>query len=222
MDISVTLDDGDFRQAMEEYDLHSKRSSGDVLKQQAKLFVRDIVSITPPGHAVGRSSSTGTTILGAAASKKAGESAVRSDLARTVFEARNGGDPATIHARARSKRTGRVPRSQRPAAARGVARYRALMLSRVGILASGWSAAARALGLSLPAWISRHGTSRGSVGIHLTGGDLEISVTNSVRFAGTVRDMHRRMQWALDNRAAQMFKQLEDFAQKQARKKARL
>lgn len=52
--------------------------------------------------------------------------------------------------------------------------------SRVGLLASGWIPAASALGLSVPAWVSRHGGSRGSVQLITEGTQMSLQAVDRV------------------------------------------
>lgn len=54
----------------------------------------------------------------------------------------------------------------------------------------------------------------------LTGPKLSITISNKVRFAGRVKELRVRTQWALDNRVRQMIKQLNDMALKGAAKRA--
>ncbi len=74
----------------------------------------------------------------------------------------------------------------------------------------------------MPAWITRHGTRYGRCVIRVGAASMSIAVVNSVRFAGDVRGLERRVQWALDNRARQMDKQMDDYAVKQAARAAGL
>ena len=95
-------------------------------------------------------------------------------------------------------------------------KYLKLVQSQVGLLASGWNAAAAALGRSVPVWVSRHGSSRGQCEVRASGPTLKIRISNSVKFATNVRGLPLRVQAALDNRGTQMLKQLDDFAIKRA------
>jgi hypothetical protein len=126
---------------------------------------------------------------------------------------------------ARRNRRGRVPRKVSKAdiatAPAGLIKtYIAAQVAKVGILASGWNSAATRLGLQLPTWITRHGTARGQCEVLTTGGRVKIRITNAVRYVGDVRGMDRRVQSALNNRAKQMDKQVDDFAVKKASRAA--
>jgi hypothetical protein len=101
------------------------------------------------------------------AAKKAGEGAIIADLARVMVAAarKKGvklGDPAEIHKRLRDPHTGRInPRSLKSPYPVDASALRALkrdLLKRVGELAAGWNAGAQKLGVKLPAWVARHGS----------------------------------------------------------------
>lgn len=205
MKATIKLDDSRFRQAMRDYARYSRKSGESLLRAQARLFVRDVVRITPPNQ--GRMS------------KQKGDAAVRVDLSRILKPSRraNAEDAASVHARMR-RRNGRVDRRYNPVPARNVAAYRRQVLANVGILASGWNAAAVALGLNLPAWITRHGTKYGSIKVQFSWVRLVITISNMVRFAGAVRGMERRLQSALDRRARALRKQVAHYLKRDARR----
>lgn len=205
----IKLDYTFFDQAFSEFAEESRRSSKQVLKSQARLFVRDVIAVTPPNK-------------NNRLRPKVGAAMVRGDIRRAVKPSRKNGVPtaAEIHKRVRNRK-GRVPRRNYPERASGVGPYLKQMVARVGLLASGWNAAAVKYGYRAPQWIARHGVRRGNaVEIDKKLG-LVIRIQNAVRFASEVSGIQRRVQWALDNRARQMWKQLEERALKQAAKKAR-
>lgn len=199
----ISLNYDAFELALAEFSKHSRKSARDVLRGQARLFVRDVMKVTPPRR------------------PKVGAAMVRKDIRRAVKTSRRPGLPtaAQIHKRVRNRK-GRVPESTYPERASGVPAYLKSMLARVGLLASGWNAAAVKYGFKPPAWIARHGVRRGNaVEIDKKLG-LVIRIKNAVRFASEVTGMQRRTQWALNNRARQMDKQLDERAMRQAAKKA--
>ena len=224
MTVDVKIDTSEFDRAMRRFGAESKRSSIEILTQQAKLFVRDVVRITPP--------STGKT------SSVKGKNRVVGDILRIVQPSRTRrvevADPATQLSsgaaiktwhQSRRNRRGRVPRkvskSDIATAPAGLIKtYIAAQVAKVGILASGWNSAATRLGLQLPPWITRHGTARGQVDVITSGGTVKIRITNAVRYVGDVSGMERRVQSALNNRAKQMDKQVDDFAVKKASRAA--
>ncbi len=90
--------------------------------------------------------------------------------------------------------------------------------ARVGLLASGWNAAAEKLGYKPPQWIRRHGTDRGGVEITLGSGVFMVRISNDVPFASAVRDFPRRVQNALNQQAAAMEKRVKHFEEKNGKR----
>lgn len=89
---------------------------------------------------------------------------------------------------------------------------------RVGLLASGWNESAAKLGYNPPAWIRRHGTGRGDCLLQLTGERLLIRLTNDVRFAGTVKNIERRVRQAVEEQARAMNRRIAYFMNRDARR----
>lgn len=77
-------------------------------------------------------------------------------------------------------------------------RYLKFILARVGMLAGGFNAAAKQLGVPLPAWIKRHGTNRGSVSVKRSFGHFTITISNRVKY-GNQNDLPRRMRYVLQS-----------------------
>jgi hypothetical protein len=205
----ISLNYDAFELALAEFSKQSRKSARDVLRGQARLFVRDVMKVTPPNKDWRWR-------------PKVGAAMVRKDIRRAVKTSRRPGLPAAaqIHKRVRNRK-GRVPDSTYPERASGVPAYLKAMLARVGLLASGWNAAAVKYGFKPPEWIARHGTRRGNaVEIDKKLG-LVIRIKNAVRFASEVAGMQRRTQWALNNRARQMDKQLDERAMRKAARAAK-
>jgi hypothetical protein len=205
----LKLDYSEFDAAFAQFARLSRKSSADLARAQARLFIRDVVSVTPPNK-------------NARLRPKVGAMMVRRDIKRAVRSSRAKNLPtaAEVHSKARDRRGKVNPRTVQQKAS-GVAAYIKKMQGRVGLLASGWNASALKFGHKMPAWIARHGSRRGAAVQIDKKGSLLIRLTNAVRFAGQVMGMQRRVQWALNNRARQMNKQLEDRALKQAAKRAK-
>lgn len=77
-------------------------------------------------------------------------------------------------------------------------RYLKFILARVGMLAAGFNAAAKQLGVPLPQWIKRHGTNRGSVSVKRSFGHFTITISNRVKY-GNQNDLPRRMRYVLQS-----------------------
>ena len=138
-----------------------KKSRRELAEEAARGFVKEVVAITPPASNGKRGNAT----------KKAGEGAIIADLARFMVAApRKKGvklaDPAEIHKRLRDHHTSRInPRNLKQSYRVDASALRALkreLLRRVGKLAAGWNAGAQKLGVKLPAWVARHGSTGSS------------------------------------------------------------
>lgn len=215
---SFTIDSRSFNRAMREFSTVTKRGLVDVGLAAAKGFVKNAAAITPPGKG---------SLVGA---KQRGQAAVAGDIAKILVGVtrksdlnNRSGSPAEIHARFRSRSTGRVnPRRLRDKhrVGRGeLTAYRRKMMGHVGKLAAGWNAAAQKLGLRLPEWISRHGQGRGGVSVMISSGGLTISMQNKVPFIGNVRGLNSRVQSALRYQERSMMRQVAHLLEK-ARKRA--
>jgi hypothetical protein len=88
----------------------------------------------------------------------------------------------------------------------------------VGFLASGWKAAATKLGVPVPAWVSRH-SAPGEGKIKSNAVAIEVVATNKVKGSPAL-DIERRVQSAIDSQAATMVRRLENFAVREAARKA--
>lgn len=217
MSATLKFDTSKFEKSIKAYAAGSRKTGEQVLRDQAKLFVRDVAMVTPPNQGK--------------FTQRNGVARVKGDIAkimRPVGLAKN--DPAVVHKRFRN-RVGRVSsdfrgrgkKDRRWAVSKPrLDAYRAKKLAKVGLLASGWVAAAMKFGARLPKWIARHGSALGQVRVSVSREGLSIRISNSVPYVGNVKGLRRQVQWALNNRARQMDKQLEDLAIKRAAKKAGL
>ena len=229
-----------------------------LVKQEARLFVRDVVKFTPPASA-GK--------FGMQA-KKQGEAAVARDIARIYGTASKayvdmalrdkktagafwkamqandlvkakeimqkiGGpryrgaqsiapfDGGVMHERFR--RRGKVNRDRvmmLVTDAKQLQAYVKKMQGQVGLLASGWVQAAKKLGQSLPAWVTRHGDRRGACVVIESGEKVAIIISNKVRY-GIAQDMQRRADYVLGYRQRALAARMP-YVIRAALKKARL
>lgn len=124
-------------------------------------------------------------------------------------------DDGAIHKRLRA-RNGRVNRSKiiyfvsNPEA---VSDYVAKKQGNVNWLVAGWKRTALKLGVSLPSSISRH-DSPGEVILEATAERLRMVATNAVSFASNVRDIERRLQWAMNKQTDAMNRAWDDYQDK--------
>jgi hypothetical protein len=206
----LKIDDRAFRSALKRFEANSRRSSVEVLKEQAKLFVQDAILITPPNKDF-------------RANRRGGEAAVKADLRKIMRQsasAKASSDPAGIHTKFRDPATGRVRVAlKKKIRVTNLASYIQKELAKVGILASGWNAAAMQLGAKVPDWVARHGKGRGSIKLTFTLTECRIVIANGVKFAPGVRGLVSRIQRSLDKRATAMNRQVDHF-QKQAAREA--
>jgi hypothetical protein len=205
------------QQAIKNLQPHVKKSRQELVEQAAKGFVRTVASITPPA-------SKGVT---GSAAKKQGEAAITNDLARVMLPVRpkRGNplqSPQDIYKRFRDLRIGRInPRNLRNPYSVSSTEYNALkktLLARVGWLASGWNAAARKLGVRLPAWIDRHGTGTGAILVTSDDRRFRLEISNAVKFVGNVKDLDRRIQKAVTYQANAMQRQADYLLLKAVKK----
>lgn len=85
--------------------------------------------------------------------------------------------------------------------------------ARVGWLAAGWNEAAGHLGIKPPEWIWKH-HAPGAVRIIENEAGIRITATNAVQFASAIKDMERRVQYALDAQADAMKRRVDSFLAK--------
>jgi hypothetical protein len=230
-----------------------------LVKQEARLFVRDVVKVTPPASA-------GVSGMRA---KKQGESAVAGDISKIYGTAsrayvelalrdkkvadafwkamqagdlvkakallqKEGGsryrglhsiapfDGGTMHKRFRNSQ-GRISRWRVVMLVTNESELRKYIKQEqggVGILASGWARAARKLGQSLPAWVTRHGDRRGACVVIQSGDKVAIIISNKVRY-GIAQDMQRRADYVLGYRRRALAARMP-YVIRAALKKARL
>ncbi|MDR3406384.1 MAG: hypothetical protein P4L99_28120 [Chthoniobacter sp.] len=136
------------------------------------------------------------------------------------------GEMEPFHDRMRSKSTGHVRRVNREnligrkksdiseiafVTKQDFAWFERQTKKRVGMLSSGWNASAEKLGYRPPAWIRRHGTSRGQVSIVIGRERFQVSVANDVKFVNHVKGMERQIQTALDWQARNMDRRIEYY-----------
>lgn len=96
-------------------------------------------------------------------------------------------------------------------------RFTKVLQKNVGILASGWNAAAIKLKVSVPAWVKRHGDGGGSIEIVEARGSFRLVLSNEVQFVGNVKDYERRIQKAIDYQARKLDRQIDHLVKKAIR-----
>lgn len=211
MSADLKIDDKAFVKAIKAFAAGSRKSNEAVIKDQARLFVNDVILITPPNQDYKQR-------------RTLGERAITADIKKIMRGARNGtksaiSDPAQMHKKYRG-RDGRVyttlPFGEKFRVV-DLQAYIKSVIARVGILASGWVAAGEKLGSKIPDWARRHGSSGGRIKMTFSLTECRITITNAIRFAGGVKDLTRRVQAALDKRAGAMDRQLKNQQERAAK-----
>lgn len=177
----------------------------DVMRSAAGQVIRTVVDVTPPakGKADKSAQARGEAAIAADVAKLAIPVTVQgasrrqaSTLVASVAEF------MAVYEKARVNSSGRVnPRNRKEKLFMDQRDYLKVLrdlMKLVGLLASGWAAAAEALGVRLPAWIRRHGTKHGVVKITVRPNGIRIFFGNDVNFVDNIPDLGRRLQWALD------------------------
>src|SRR5438093_12671996 len=181
MKADLRFDLREIKRAIKNLEPQVQKSRRELTEQAARGFVKEVVAITPPAGKGKKAS----------AAKKAGEQAIKSDLARVMIAVRAARnvtlqEPRAIHQRLRDLRTGRInPRNLKkpyPVDASALRSFQNELLKLVGELAAGWNAGAQKLGVKLPAWVSRHGPQRSAIDVTNTARLFRIILTNAVKY----------------------------------------
>jgi hypothetical protein len=212
-----------FLKAFDTYMRDSKRSRLEAMKTQARGILRSVIAVTPPSGW----DSTAEEMTSGVEAKQRGEKAILNDLAKIMRSAGRrqptSQSPASVHQAFRQASTGRVGRNlhkgtkdERFLIASGILNaYRQEKKKMVGFLASGWLPAARKLGkIRVPAWISRH-AAPGHCTLSVGPKGIAFRASNEVRFAGHMKDMQRRVDYALNVQIKNMMKILRNLEEKQ-------
>lgn len=269
--LTFNIDTNDFFKAVALYSQKSVKSTQEIVKQQSRLIIKNIIDLTPPSNGFSKGS----------AAKKAGEQTIDNDLTRIFSVIRpeqkqafidfNGGKSAKQQfghrgAKAigtvqdivldkseiakfhndRRKSNGRVKggkggagmtnRSRAMRLTTGLKKsdlialdvgyitpqekswYSKLLKKRVGFLASGWNAAASAVGLKLPTWINRHGSQFGDCsGIKTTSEAVSIKFSNYIKYGSNAKNLDKRVQKAIDKQTTKLLNQLMHMQKQQSK-----
>lgn len=214
----VTIDSREFERALKTYEAATTGGVEETLKRAAAGFVRRVISVTPP--AMGRMSGA----------KKIGENAISADLGAVFAPVRLKGKrpektpnvPQAFRAQRGPGARKRKPAHKLAVDRRKYQRLRNAKKAKVGLLASGWVAAAEALGVSLPAWIRRHGSAAGHYVLRKFGRNgAAIVITHRGKGNTKVEGFERRVKWALTAQAGALNREAKYLLTK-ARRKAGL
>lgn len=223
----ITIDGEAFAHDVGRFALLTGREFGDELKRQGTGVMRSIVKVTPPFH---RGISAGEA-------RKSGINAISKDLYRIfrpvkikrkraithLFGKEHPDAPWFVRTKEETKdvettyRTvqkldskGRKARYEKPLYV-SQTKFRRLQLQlerKIGFLGGGFAPAAEGLGVALPAFMKRHAFAPGALEMKLTGDDLYIIISNSVRYGPRVYDFARRVEWAVQAQRGKMERQI--------------
>lgn len=206
------------------------RTFPEVMLRAGRGVIKRVMGITPPASNVSPRGRGGALTN---ADKQRGIKAIRRDL-NTLFvpvrlkhkrkERLTGAQMVTIHQRALSrKRAG--SKMRRHGAPNYVDKFKFTALrkkleSHVGRFASGWVSVAHALKVRAPAWVSRHGPTRGAVRMDLKSRDMFIEATNRAPNLPLYMhaDVQRRVDAAIRYQGRAMERELQYLLKSEARK----
>ncbi len=206
--------------SMPRYAEVTRRSSSAVLKRAMRGATRRVIAVSPPGW---QDTQGSRQTLGRDAYQAGAVKIRRQMLAvlapRTLKRKRRERWPdviSTYRARRVFRNNGvgvRISKGPGPAYVDRV-KFNLLLdekKGRIGRFAAGWAAGAGALGVPLPAWVSRHGAGGGMVRMNLVTSRMSITVANFGAGAPhNVRtEMRRRIPYALRYQAAAMQREVD-------------
>lgn len=199
------------------------RSFEESLLRNGAGLIRRVMGITPPGSADGASGGLNSE------SRARGEKAIARDMAAIFIpvalkhkRAERWPDPGEIHLarlRSDSRYNGRLTRGHAQAYYVDVNKLRSLYVdlkSHVGRMAAGWMPAARALGVSAPAWVARH-SSLGSYEVVRDADGIRLIAVNASMFPKLMAEMQRRLPYATEYQFNAMTREMAAFAAKELR-----
>lgn len=200
-----------FQSALNKYMDGSKRKLETVLKQQAKGIVRNVIAVTPPG---GPNVSPGKA-------RQRGTRKVKRDISKVVLgvsdsRVQQQNIEAAVSPFRRNGTIRRGPAVKVKVPRQKLAQFIRMKQSHVGKLASGWKPAARKFGATVPAWVARH-NSPGSATVSINNNRLRIVISNRVRYAAQMYNIHRRLQWAINLQRNNLERQIKFNQQRAAR-----
>lgn len=213
---------------LERYAFVMNKTFPEVMTRTARGLIRRGIAIMPPATAQGVA---GGLDSGSEA-KQRGFRAIERDLNKVFVpvrlkgrrkEAITGAEMVRIHQRHLAhKRPGAPMRRDRAQPyyvdARKFTALATKLRSHVGRLAAGWMPAAQAVKQTAPAWISRHGLSRGSVQMDLEGTSLYFRAVNHAPNApaAIVSEAQRRVNYATAYQANAMNREMQHLLLKRA------
>jgi hypothetical protein len=220
----------------------SKRAAVEVLKGEARILFKNVAAYTPPAHAgtTGRAAETHAKAKVAADIRslygtpgeaydllpqhdgqadafwgyyKRGEIREASDLLRAATGSILAPFDAGVHHKRNFRRRARNFRFF-VSDPEELTLYVQMEQENIWWLASGWQDALTALGVKgLPYGTAKH-NAPGRLKVDITTGSIEITMTNEVAYARQIKDIQRRIQWAMQLRADRMQRNWDNYLTK--------
>ena len=224
-DVIIKTDVAPLMKAVTRYcDTYARADREKFIRTQARGILRTVISVTPPGSLKKMEGAEHKHISDGTEAKRDGENAIIADIFKVMKYAGSGknapnhADPVVIMKQYRSKNTGRVLGSlisggedKRWRIERGIlTTFIEMEKKRVGFLASGWKATASSLGVKLPKWIDRN-SAPGSVSIVSTSNGIRITSDNKTPYAGSVRGLSWRLDYAVKRQTGAVERQIKHF-----------
>jgi hypothetical protein len=129
-------------------------------------------------------------------------------------------DGGTLHDRTQGGSRRRARRQREPVYivtnAEALAAYVQEEQGHVWWLASGWARALLALGARAPYGVGKL-PAPGNLRVQITATDIIISMENNVSFGANVRDIERRIQWALETRVGALDRRWASYLNRAAK-----
>lgn len=213
---TLKIDTKGFEGALKTMLSQSKRSAKEVVDEQARGFIMNVIKVTPPARSTRES-------LGSA--KRIARKKVAADIHKVIqgvpvkqAEAKDAGSIKAAHNKARQdgqvkdspRRRLKVPKTMLNA-------YIRKQQTKIGRLAAGWNAAASKFNVKVPAWIAQHTTGSG-VKVTATASQFGMKATNKSPYADKIGKLEGRIQHALGVQSAKMRKRIASFIVKDAKR----
>jgi hypothetical protein len=225
-DVTITADTRDLRRALLEFSVVTGRGLKEVVEHNMKIIIQKAIMITPPGMGIKESASV---------ARARGEKKVESDIRKVLWAPDKAlrrsrkasvGQIKKIHQGARG-RDGQVKKgaavrllgvritvsNATPVEKADLDRYIRERKKKVGIMRSGWNAAAARFGANPPGWVARH-RGPGTVEAPWTQNGMTVTAENRVSFIRGFRDADRRLEWVVKAQTGAVNRQLLAIAKK--------
>jgi len=217
-----------FYRALESMVATGKRSAEEVIYENFKGVIRNLLAITPPMggktpdfklNAKGQK----TGGINFAAGKRRGQDAIEVDIQKAFRRAQKttsssfGSEQEALswYLGARNYRKRIKGKPKRAAQLKQINFVRKSILARQGSVAAGWSKAAAYFGITLPKWVERHGMARSRLIVERSEFGYYLTAINMTTHHQS-NQIERIGQIAMNIQTENMMRQIESYIKKQA------